>query len=498
MTVTKLEPNRYTLIDFYSIKPPYAYAGIYRDMVEGRLKYFAIEPPLRKEDKEAIERIKAYILEDRAVDLGILREAADLEEFLRDYVDKVIKKRKIKIEEVARDKIKYYVVRDLLGYGKIDVLIRDPNIEDISCDGVGVPIYVWHRKYESLPTNIAFESEDELDRFIIRLAYRAGKQISVASPIVEGGLPEGYRIHLTLREISRKGGTFTIRKFKEVPFTIIDLVKNGTFSSELAAYLWLLLDAKRSIMIGGATAAGKTTALNAIAVFIRPEAKIVTIEETPELRLPHENWIPLLTRPARGEWVENITLFDLLKSALRMRPDYIIVGEVRGEEAYTLFQSIATGHAGMCTIHAENVDYAIKRLETEPMNVPRLLIPMMNVYIQMERIKVGETITRRAVEVHELVGLDPETNEIVLNKVFEWSPVRNAIVRSGDSVLLKTIAKASFRPLKEIVEELEKRKLIIEYMVEKDISTFEKVSRIIRDYYASPEDVVYRVEAGVL
>ncbi|RLE67162.1 MAG: hypothetical protein DRJ47_00465 [Thermoprotei archaeon] len=498
MSVVGLDRERYVLVDFYPVKPPYAYAGIYMDKFEGRLKYIAIEPVLRDVDRRVLKIVERLLLEDRSIDLKVLLEKKDVEDFLKRRVDWILKKRRIRLEDEAVEKIKYYVLRDLLGYGRVDVLIRDPDIEDISCDGVGVPVYVWHRRYESLATNIVFEDVEELNSFIIKLAYRAGKQISVASPIVEGSIPEGYRIHLTLKEVSRRGGTFTIRKFSEVPYTVIDLIGFGTFSIELAAYLWYLIDAKKSLMIGGATAAGKTTALNSLAVFIRPEAKIVTIEETPELRLPHENWIPLVARPGRGEWIENITLFDLLKSALRMRPDYIIVGEVRGEEAYTLFQSIATGHAGMCTIHAENVDYAIKRLETEPMNIPRLLIPMMNVYIQMERVKIGEKIARRAIDTYEIVGLNPETEEVILNRVFRWNPTIDKIEHEGESELLKQIARTKFLSMKDIYAEIENRRRIIEYLLEKGMSSFHEVSRVIRDYYGNPDEVLYRIEAGAL
>ncbi len=230
-------------------------------------------------------------------------------------------------------------------------------------------------------------------------------------------------------------------------------MKLGTVSLELAAYLWLVVESKKSLMVVGATASGKTTTLNAIATFIRPEAKIVTIEEVPELNLPHENWVPLVARLSTDPWARSVDLFDLLKSALRMRPDYIIVGEVRGEEAFTLFQAIATGHAGMCTMHAENADYAVKRLISEPMKVPEFLVPLMSVFITIKRIAVGEKVVRRVVEVRETL---PGEKGPEWNTVFKYNPIDDRLVRAERSKLLQIIASERFLPVQELEEELER------------------------------------------
>jgi len=252
-------------------------------------------------------------------------------------------------------------------------------------------------------------------------------------------------------------------------------------------------------MIIGATASGKTTTLNAIATFIRPEAKIVTIEDTPELNLPHENWIPLVTRPSYEEWVRNVDLFDLLKSALRMRPDYIIVGEVRGEEAFTLFQAIATGHAGMCTMHAENVDYAVRRLLAEPMNVPLFMLPLMNVYATIKRIKVGDKIVRRIVEVKECIGIDPETgNRPIFREVFRYNLLRDEVELVGESEVIRRIAELKFRRYDDLLDELRKRERVLTYMLEKGMKSFADISRVVRDYYYNPERVYHAVVTGTL
>ena len=485
------------LVELYPVRSPFAYAAIVRVRRLGRLEYRVLEPPLTRDDVKAIKEIRELLLESSHVSLEKLREVG-VEKVLEEEIRRVVKRYGVRVRREAWDKILYYLKRDLLGYGKIDVIMKDEFIEDISCDGLDAPVFVWHSKYESIPTNIVFKDLEELRALLIRLSYRARKQISVAQPIVEGSLPEGFRIHLTLEEVSRRGGTFTIRKFRRIPYSVINLIKFGTVSPKLAAYFWLLIEEGRSLMIVGATASGKTTTLNAIATFIRPEAKIVTIEETPELNLPHENWIPLVTRPSYEEWVRNVDLFDLLKSSLRMRPDYIIVGEVRGEEAFTLFQAIATGHAGLCTMHAENVDYAMRRLLAEPMNVPLFMLPMMNVYCTIKRIKVGARIVRRIVEVNECTGVDVDRGVATFRNVFRYNPVLDEIEFREESYLLRKLAEEKFKDYDEILEELDRREEIIRYLAEKGKTDYAAISAVVREYYYNPTRVYNAVKMGEL
>jgi len=334
-----------TFRDYYEVNLPFGFVGIALDEETGNLRYLTLEPTLTEEEQEILLRLKGILIERMDIPLSVLKDEESMEAYLRDQIQRAFRRFKRQVAKESEDKYIYYLKRDFLGYGKIDLLMLDPNIEDISCNGLETPLYIWHRNHESIPTNIIYESPNELDAIVTRLAYKAGRQISVARPILEGTLPEGYRVHLTLDEVSTRGDTFTIRKFRHNPYTIVDLIRFGTVSASVAAYLWVLVDNLRSVMISGATASGKTTLLNSVCMFVRPEMKVVTIEEVRELRL-HENWIPMVPRPSFQQGVDDITLFDLLKSALRQRPDYIIVGEVRGEEAYTLFQSIATGHGG--------------------------------------------------------------------------------------------------------------------------------------------------------
>ncbi len=476
--------------DFYAVTPPFGNVGIQLDKASGRLLYRVIEPTMDAREQDTLEKLKNMLREETQISLDVIRDAASLETYLEANIQKMVKRFKLDVSKKSLEKFTYYIKRDFLGYGPVDVLIRDQNIEDISCNGVAIPIYVWHRLYESLPTNVCFPSRAELDTFITRLAYRSGHQISISNPILEGALPEGFRIHVTLEEVSKRGGTFTIRKVRANPFTIIDLINLGTVPSQLAAYFWILIENKRSIIASGATASGKTGLLNAICTFIPPEMKVVTIEEVRELRL-HENWIPMVTRPSLQAGIQEVTLFDLLKSSLRQRPDYIIVGEIRGEEAYTLFQSISVGHGGMCTIHAEDVSAVEKRLLTKPMDIPPMLIPMMNVVAQLNRTKFRDTIVRRITELSEI------NEKGVFQRLFEWDPrddsTRLSVSSLKESIALNRVANSKHVPIEEVIEDLEKRELILKWMAQNKICTYEQVAEIIRKYYINPQDIFNQV-----
>ncbi len=500
MEEERLEMERRGLIfkEFYPVNPPFGFAGIQIDEETGALRYLVVEPTLTEEERGILAEVKHRLIERIDIPLEVLRDEEKMEEYLKSEIKRVLRRFRGKVAEEAEEKFIYYLKRDFLGYGKIDILMKDPNIEDISCNGIRTPIYVWHRRYESLPTNVSYDSEEELDAIVRRLAYRSGHQISIAHPILEGTLPEGYRIHLTLDEVSKRGNTFTIRKFRANPYTIIDLINFGTLSTEIAAYLWILIDNLRSIMICGATASGKTSLLNAIGMFIRPEMKVVTIEEVRELRL-HENWIPMVTRPSFQPGVEEVSLYDLLRSALRQRPDYIIVGEVRGEEAYTLFQAIAVGHGGLCTIHADSVDAAIKRLLTKPMNIPKMMLPLMNVLILIRRVKLGEEIARRVVAVEEITGISPD-GEVMLERRYEWNPEDDSFIYHPPSGrgrdVYGQIMEMTHIPREKLMEEQARRERILRWMVEKGMNTYEEVSKVIRDYYLKPEEVYSAARMG--
>jgi flagellar protein FlaI len=487
--------------EVYPIQEPYVYAAIVREKETQKIRYEVIEPTLQPDEEKYLHEIKNFLMEELDVNLKEIENKEKAENYLRQKIKELIKKYHIKIAAEAVDKLTYYIIRDFIGYGKIDPLMRDPLIEDISTDGVNIPIYVWHRFYESLPTNIMFTDAAELDSFAVHLAYLAGKNISIAVPILDASLPEGSRIQITYgREVTRRGSTFTIRRFKADPLTISDLIAFNTISSEMAAYLWYLIENRASVMVTGGVACGKTTLLNSLSMFIKPEMKIVSVEDTQEINLPHENWIPSVVRAGfKGDDKQSgtITLFDLLKAAVRQRPDYIIVGEVRGEEAYTLFQAMATGHLGMCTIHAESAEAVINRLASEPMNIPRSLIAMINVILVMERTEVKGKPARRVSVGTEVRGFDMKTNEVLIEEVFRWNPKFDKFATSGNSPLLEKLMKKMSLTEEDIRRELKARKIVLEWMVKQGIRHYSEVAQVIREYYANPNRVFQKARVGL-
>ena len=487
--------------EVFPIREPYVYAAIVKDPETQKTLYEVIEPTLQKEEEKRLQEIKTLLMEEVDINLNNIETKEKAQNYLAEKTKEIIKKYHIKIPPESFDKLIYYLIRDFMGYSKIDPLMKDHLIEDISADGVNIPIYVWHRLYESLPTNIIFKDETELNSFIIRLAYLAGKNISIASPMLDASLPDGSRIQLTYgSEVTRRGSTFTIRRFRVDPLTISDLIAFNTISSEMAAYLWYIIENRASVIVAGGVASGKTTMLNCLSMFIKPEMKIVSVEDTQELNLPHENWIPSVVRLGFGyedKKSGSITLFDLLKAAVRQRPDYIIVGEVRGEEAYTLFQAMATGHLGLSTIHAESVEAAINRLESEPMNIPKPLIAMANVIMVMTRTEIEGKPARRTNTTTEVIELDPKRRNIITGEVFRWNQKTDKFVFSGHSTILEKNMKKLDISEEAIRRELHRRKIVLEWMVRKGIRRYTDVANVIREYYVNPNRVFQKARVGL-
>jgi len=476
-------------IEVYPIEEPHVYVGIVR--IENKLVYHVVEPILTEEETRWKKMIEDKLYYELSLDEEAIQTEEEKIKYLQETINKIIKRYRWKISESSLDKIMYYIIRDKIGYGKIDPLMKDENVEDISCNGPRQPIYVWHRFYESIPTNIIFEDEEELDNYIIRLAYKAGRHVSISTPIVEATLPDGTRITMTFRrEVSRRGSTFTIRKFRKEPFTIVDLIKFKTLNIELASFLWYVIENMASVLVAGGTATGKTTLLNALSLFIRPEKKIVTIEDTPELQLYHENWNSLVERTGFGvrRSEAEIKMFDLLKAALRHRPDIIIVGEVRGEEAYTMFQAMATGHGALGSIHAESPDAVISRLTSEPMNVPESLILTLDLIVLITRMKIGDKIYRKVVSISEPIWDDKE-GKIITKTVYEYDAYNDTYKFSGYSNTLNKISRRYGINMNVILEDLKKRQTIIEWMVKKDIRDYKSFINIIKRYYLNPEEL---------
>jgi flagellar protein FlaI len=368
--------------------------------------------------------------------------------------------------------------------------MKDPQLEDISCDGNGIPLFLYHRKYRNIKTNITFES-DVLNSLAITLAQRSGKHISTGSPMLDATLPEGSRLNLTLgTEVTTRGTSFTIRKFREEPFSPIELLDYGTFSVDTLVYFWLSIENNKSLLFIGGTASGKTTSLNAVSLFIPPVAKVVSIEDTREITLYHENWIASVTRPALTEGGTAIDMFDMLKAAMRQRPEYIIVGEVRGHEAQTLFQAMNTGHTTFSTMHAGSVDAAIHRLESEPLNVPRNMVQALNIISVQGLIYRGTERVRRAQEIVEIAGLDPATGNLRVNNVFVYDPVHDVISYTGRSQIYAEIAERRGWSRDQMESEIRIRKLVLEAMQKQGIYDYISVSSLFHLFHIDREKVL--------
>jgi flagellar protein FlaI len=362
-------------------------------------------------------------------------------------------------------------------------------LEDISCDGPDTPIYVYHKKHESIPATIEFHGDDELDSFVIRIAQVCGRHISISNPLLDATMPEGSRIQLTLgREVTTRGSTFTIRRFNENPMTPSDLVNLHTFSTAMMAYMWLAVESSKSIIFAGGTASGKTTAMNAISLFIQPEMKIVSIEDTRELNLPHPNWIPGVTRESfAGESKGSIEMYELLRASLRQRPEYILVGEVRGAEAYVLFQAMSTGHTTFSTMHADSVQSIVHRLENPPINVPRIMMQALDIVAVQAQVKVGDERVRRCKSLTEIVGVDPRTGELLTNEVFMWNAAKDTYQYSGRSYVVESVMEMRGWDEMKVRDELKRRQEVLEWTRIKEIDNYEDISKIIVAYNREPQ-----------
>jgi flagellar protein FlaI len=400
--------------------------------------------------------------------------------------------------------LRYYVVRNMAGLGFLEPFLQDPWLEDVTCRGAG-NIYVVHKLFGTLESNRGFTSKEELDRFVIRLAERVGKPVSHARPIIDATLPDGSRLNLVFGEdVSLHGSNFTIRKFAEKPVSVTQLIAWNTMDERVAAYLWMLLSNNMSGMVVGETASGKTTTLNALAAFIPPNYKVVTIEDTAEVRLPHPNWVRELAR-VTGSAESSVTLFDLLKAALRQRPNYIIVGEIRGAEASVFFQALQTGHPGLATFHAGSVDQVVQRLVGEPIRVPKAFIPNLNFVLIQNAVWRGGQMVRRVISVNEIVSYDPRSDSIVYVPVFTWDSVRDRFTfrGRGASFLLESkiasMAGLSRLEIRKIYEELDLRAEFLKELVNRKILDYFKVWEAIKKTYEiSLEDALAKLRRGSL
>lgn len=478
----------------YPLLQPFAYANIRWSESHDELIYRVMEPELNDKEEEIYKKIKDALIELVDVKLSTVKTQEEAMDYLEDKIKKILKELDIHLSKSEFSKIMYYIYRNFIGINKIEPLMHDPYIEDIGCDGTGTPLYVIHKKFGSIQTNVVYEEEDNLKEFIVKLAERCGRYVSYAEPLLDGSLPDGSRVQATYSEdVSTKGPNFSIRKFTEEPFSPTEMIDMGTASPKLLAYLWLCIENGISVLICGGVASGKTSFLNAISLFIPEQDKIVSIEDTRELNLPHENWIPSQVRSGFGMTSEGdnygeVNMYDLLRASFRQNPDYVIVGEVRGEEAYVMFQGMSSGHPAMSTMHAGGVDTVIKRLQSPPIELPPSLVETLDLVVNMIHSKGVSESARRAKSLVEITSVDKETGEANKNEVFSWVPSADdfSFKEKSDYVITK-IARNKGLDLEDVKKEIKTREALIKWMYENGVMDWKEVARVISEYLRNPE-----------
>ena len=488
----------------------------YRAGIDGMATVYIVKTPeeilyVIDEPKPSdwVKKIYPLVMDHIAFTAPPLERYENPEDYVRNLVMSAVEE--LGVSNILKSDVKilmYYVLRDVVGYGYADVPIRDPNVEEVGFVGTGSPIQVVHRDVADqlwLNTNIVIESEDEAARYVQRLAQRCGRYISTAFPMLETPSPEKHRFALNLSDISGKGSGFVIRKFPENPYPITKLIEFNTLTPLMAAYLWFLLEHNGFIMIIGRMASGKTTMLNVLLSTVRPDAHICTIEDVPELRLPHPGWDPLYTR--RGYTIGSsldIDLFDLAKFALRRRCQVVSIGEVRGDEIQVLIQAAATGHSSACTFHAGSINEMVSRMTSPPLDVGPSYIKIITSVMLMQRTKVRGNVARRVRYVWEVLPEKPNPtpydarlevvsprfkDEIWFRTVFEWNPrtdtftPTSAVELIRRSYRLRHIALMAGYDLSEVAEELERRANFLVKLTKEKVFDWSELFKRMKRFY---------------
>ncbi|MCK4650473.1 type II/IV secretion system ATPase subunit [Candidatus Pacearchaeota archaeon] len=482
----------------YMVIAPYVSIHVYYDIKLGEVIYDVEEPVISEEEKKYLDRIEQSMRE--VVNVNMV-SGGETKEALLDYIDKtarlIISELGITLSEESYHKLFYYLYRNFIGLNEIEAMMQDYFIEDIECNGVGESMYIVHRVFRNIKTTTKFKDVERLTSFVEKLAQKTGRYISYASPILDGSLPDGSRVNATYtKDVTSKGPTFTIRKFTKTPWTPTQLLGFHTLSPEMLAYFWILLQYQSNIMIVGGTASGKTTLLNAMAFFIPQENRVVSIEDTRELNLPRENWLPSVVRTGiAGTGVGNIDMFSLLKSSFRQNPDYVIVGEVRGQEASVLFQGMASGHASISTMHGDSVNSIIQRLETPPISLSPMLVNGLDVMVIMTHAIVNGQETRRLREVVEVIKVESD-GTTVTNTPLKWNPADDKFYYAKESKVFSKIAEKYGIAREVLQKEFEARTRLLCALFQNKVLSYDDVQRVVNDYAKTPQEVLKKY--GVL
>ncbi len=469
-------------------------------------RYFVVEPNLDEEETQLYQNIRERIVAN-ADEFPPVEKEEEYEKRLEEIYERIVEKgeseggildklsnsdKEFQISPALYEKILYKLKRDIAGLGPLEPLLKDMTNEDIHIVGPN-RVYVFNKRFRLMRTNIEFGDEEEYKELLNILAKRVGDRVSDKNPILDSVLPDSSRLNIIYPDdVSVRGPSVTIRQFEETPPSIFEIVKWGTMSAELAAYLWLCLESNVSGCIAGETAAGKTTTLNAISAFIRGGSKIYTAEETPELKIPHKAWQRLIARESSSESGGEVSVFDLVKASLRSRPDYILIGEVRGKEAFNVFQAMQTGHPTLFTFHAGNIVALIHRFTGDPLNVPETFFGNLNICVFQNFIKTENKELRRVTEVREIEGYSDEAGGILTRQVFSRDPAKDKLTFTGEnnSYILETKVATTlgYEDPRDIYEEIDKRAWVIKKAITKNILDYHEVVDVIRAYQREGEE----------
>ena len=494
----------------YATKPP-CFAHVYAPPEgaegAGNTFWFGLEPTITSEEEVIRDQIVERLLrdapqkerfEDDEEFIAMIHEMMDemtttsASLFSNPVVDQAreligLGEARIQVSTEQLDRLKYVVVRDLVNNGPLETLLADEMLEDIHSIGLSA-INMDHKVFPMLTSNISFRDQELLTKYLRSMSERIGRPVSDSKPIVDGALLDGSRINIIYSDdVSIQGSSFTIRKFAEETISIIQLIKWKTLSSQMAAYIWLGLESGMSMLVSGETASGKTTTLNAVLPFIDHNVKIYTAEDTPEVKVAHTIWQRLITRDSKNE-DSRVEMFDLLKAALRSRPRYIIIGEIRGVEGAIAFQAMQTGHPVVGTFHASNIVKLIQRFTGDTINVPARFFDNLNFAIFQEVVEApGGGIARRITGVSEVIGFDKTADGILTRNMFEWDPVADEVYFRGmfqsDMLENKIAPRMGFRSKRDIYDELQRRTDAIQKMVDRDLTHYDDVFDLLDIYF---------------
>lgn len=470
----------------YALLTPFASARIFYNGKTQEIEYEIIEPELNEKEKKVLGLLHEGILQMIDLSPDNVKSQEELMHYLEERIVFLLKEYGIGMPKENYLKIMYFIYRDFVGLNEIEAIMHDESIEDINCNGVNTPIYIKHRILGNLKTNVFFGDLEMLKNFVIKLAQRCDRYITYSDPFLEGSLPDGSRVQGTIsEEVSPRGPNFSIRKFRRIPFSPTELLEENTVSSSALAYLWYLIEHEANILIIGGAGAGKTTLLNVIASFIPENSKIVSIEDTREIKLFHENWTSTIARASIGGMkIGEVNLEKLLRESFRENPDYVLVGEVRGKETYIMFQGMASGHPTMATFHSENVDSVLNRLKTPPINLPPALIELLDVIITLNKTEAGNNLMRRVSKIEEFREIDEKTGKAITNVVSIWNSKEDTFAESRESFALKSIAEKTGKDMKTVEKELKSRKTFIEDLTKRKVFDIYDVHKEIQNYYS--------------